>query len=147
MKARIALTPLATAIAFGLFAVPAHAASPLTTEQRPLGAFSAIQASVPYHLVIKAQGAPSLSLSGPKEKLDNIETVISDDTLVIRNRAKFNFTFNLGRSQAEAVTIMVSAPMLKALKLSGSGDVDLDQLASSPATNLPSVPTVRAMCA
>ncbi|UUZ50120.1 hypothetical protein LP420_08980 [Massilia sp. B-10] len=66
---------LAAALVFGVFAAQAATAqSNVVTEQRQLGAFKAIELSGPYQVVIKAQGTQSVSLSGPKDKLAEVET-------------------------------------------------------------------------
>jgi hypothetical protein len=69
-------TTLAIALAAGLLTTSAIQAAPAdhVSEQRPIGAFRAIELSGPYHVMIKAQGKPALTLSGEPKQLADIET-------------------------------------------------------------------------
>jgi hypothetical protein len=142
MKPALKATALAVAaLACGAIATEASQAQPapsarsaVVTEQRPVGAFNAIEVAGPWRVVIQAQaqaqGRPALELSGERKQLDEIETVVRGDTLVVRpvQRKGFVFTFNARRHETPVVRI--SAAALRSLKMSGSGDVELTQLAS-----------------
>ena len=81
---------LAAAIACGTLAFqPVHAADEqresaphAITERRPAGAFSAIELSGPYDVVIRAQSATGLSVTGERKQIDGVETFVRGDTLV-----------------------------------------------------------------
>lgn len=102
-------------------------------QKRPVAAFSAIELNGPYHVIIQAQGERALEVSGEAKQLENIDTTIEGDTLIVRPRQRLRFVFGLGKSHDE-VTVRINAPGLKSLKNSGSGDVQLSQLQSGPLT-------------
>lgn len=121
---------LAAAIAAGFLATQAsHAESPgqPVTQQRQLAAFSAIELSGPYDVVVRAQGRQAVELSGDPKLLDEIETVVRGDTLLVRPVQRMGFNFSWGKRR-DTVTIAITASQLKSLRMSGSGDVDLSQL-------------------
>jgi hypothetical protein len=99
--------------------------SDVVTEQRAVGAFTAIELSGPCKVVVRAQGKPSLELSGERKQLDDIETVVRGDTLVGRPVARNAFHFSLGKRR-DSVTVNITASMLKSLKMNGSGEVELE---------------------
>jgi hypothetical protein len=130
MHTALKQTSLAVAFAAGLLTTAAIQAAPADTisEQRPVGAFRAIELSGPYHVIIKAQGKPALTLSGERRQVAEIETVVSGDTLIVRpiRREGFHFTFG---GRRDRVTIHITAAMLASLNMNGGGDVELEQLA------------------
>lgn len=122
---------LAAAIAAGFLATQAsHAEAPAApvTLQRTVEAFSAIELSGPYEVVVRAQGRQALTLSGERKQLDEIETFVRGDTLVVRPVERNGFHFSWGKRRAPVV-IQITASQLKSLAMSGSGDVELAQLA------------------
>lgn len=127
----------ATALAALLVGGAIHAQAPtqaaavggnaIVTEQRPVGAIAAIDVSVPWHVVIQAAGdKPSLQVSGERKTLDEIETVMRGDTLVVRSKTHFGFHMVLDFDRHGPVTVRISAPALAKLHMGGSGAVDLD---------------------
>lgn len=131
MKTVLKPALLAAAIAAGLLATQAsHAEAPraaAVTQQRNLAAFSAIELSGPFDVVVRAQGRQALQLSGENtQQLDQIDTFVRGDTLVVRQLERKGFHFSWGKRQAP--TISITAAQLTSLKMSGSGDVDLSQL-------------------
>ena len=118
---------LALALATGLAAAGSQAAS--VTEQRALAPFHAIDVSGPYDIVIRAQGKHALELRGDSKQLAEIDTRVSGDTLIVRPASRNGFSFNFGR-RTEPVRITITAAMLNSLKMSGSGDVTLEQVNS-----------------
>src|SRR5690349_17299888 len=132
MKTLFKQSAIAVALVFAVGAVAVRASYADSTapvaasvsEQRQVGAFKAIELAGPYHVVIKAQGANTLELSGEPKQLANVETVVLGDTLIVRplKRSDKYFGFHFGRSHT-AVTVHITAAMLQSLKLSGSGDV------------------------
>ena len=127
---------LAAAIAAGFLATQAsHAEAPgqPVTQQRQLAAFSAIELSGPYDVVVRAQGRQAVELSGDPKLLEEIETVVRGDTLVVRPVQRMGFHFGWGKRR-DTVTIAITASQLKSLRMSGSGDVDLSQLSGERVT-------------
>ncbi|MBA4095074.1 MAG: DUF2807 domain-containing protein, partial [Candidatus Accumulibacter sp.] len=97
------------------------------TEQRSVGAFSAIELSGPYDVTIDAQGRSGLRLSGEREQLDGVEVFVRGDTLVVRPLERRSFQFGFSQRR-QAVTIDIGTPQLERLAMSGSGDVTLAQV-------------------
>lgn len=122
---------LAAAIGAGFLATQAsHAETPpaAVSLQRNVAAFSAIELSGPYDVVVRAQGRQSLTLSGERKDLDQIETFVRGDTLVVRPARRSRFQFSWSK-QHTPVVIHITASQLERLEMSGSGDVALTQLA------------------
>ncbi|WP_317204025.1 GIN domain-containing protein [Janthinobacterium sp.] len=120
------LFPCAAALALlGALGAPAHSAT-VQTEQRALAAFSAIELSGPYQVLIVAQGARALELSGPAGQLAEVETVVNDGTLFVRPHKARNFLSQFGNND-EPVTVRIRAAGLQGLRAGGSGDVTLEQ--------------------
>lgn len=120
------LFPCAAALALlAALGAPARSAT-VQTEQRALAAFSAIELSGPYHVLIVAQGARAVELSGPAAQLAGVETVVNGGTLFVRPRKTGNFLFQFGKD-AEPVTVRIRAAGLQGLRAGGSGDVELEQ--------------------
>lgn len=134
MNSLLQQAAVATLIAAGVLAAPAlHADSGKTetvSEQRQVGAFKSIDLSGPYNVAIKAQGQNALSLTGERKQLAEVETFVSGDTLVVRPVRRHGFFFSFGKAR-DQVTLNITAPGLSSLKISGSGDVDLDQVSGN----------------
>ncbi|HEX8788577.1 MAG TPA: DUF2807 domain-containing protein, partial [Telluria sp.] len=124
MKTAIKLTAIAAALACGLIVTQAGIAQPqmpaqngAVTEQRPVGAFSAIELHGPYRVLIEAQGKPALSVTGERKDIDEVVTEVHGDTLVVHPRNQVGFTFNLNfGKQRDPVTIRITAAALKSLR-------------------------------
>lgn len=128
MQTALKLT-LAAAIGIGLLgAGDGHAQSGdgSVAQQRSVGAFSAIELNGPYDVVVNVQGRPGVVLSGERARLDEVETVVRGDTLVVRPVSRKGFHFSFGK-QRQGVTISIGAPRLTSLSMAGSGDVVLEQ--------------------
>jgi len=124
-------TLIAGAIGAGLLsidAIGARTADARITEQRTLGAFSAIEVSGPFDVVVQAGGVPGLSLRGERDQLRQVDVFVRGDTLVVRPTARVEWTFGY-TPEREHVTLSVAAPGLARLTLAGSGDVVLEQVA------------------
>lgn len=124
-------TALATLIAASVLAAPALYADAgkheQVSEQRQTGAFTSIDLSGPYNVMIKAQGKNALSLTGTRDQLADVETVVSGDTLMVRPLRRNGFFFGFGK-KSDQVTLHITAATLASLKMSGSGDVTLEQV-------------------
>ena len=115
-----ALALLAAAAAATALAAP-------VTQQRSMAAFSAIDISGPYEVVVRAQGAQSVSLSGEQKDLADVDTVMRGTTLVIKPKTQRNPLFNVGK---ERVTVTIQAPALTSVRSGITGDMRIDQLAA-----------------
>lgn len=124
-------TALATLLAVSVLAAPALYADAgnqdVVSEQRQFGAFTAIDLSGPYKVAITTQGGNALSLTGTREQLADVETVVNGDTLVVRPVQRHAFFFGFGKRHDRA-TLHITAATLASLKMSGSGDVTLEQV-------------------
>lgn len=100
-----------------------------TRENRPATAFSRIEIEGPYKVLIDAQGAPAIEVSGPKRQVEQLETVIQGDTLHVRPLRRNHWVFGFGR-QHDPVIVKINATGLKALSNGGSGDVELEHVDS-----------------
>jgi hypothetical protein len=137
MKTAIKLTAIAAALACG--AIASHASfaqapaqqtqgAGIVTEQRQVGAFSAIELAGPYRVVIDAQARQAVQVSGERKQLDEMEVAVRGDTLVVRPLQRTGFSFNFGKRRDIIPTVTIGAAGLKSLKMSGSGDVELEQV-------------------
>jgi hypothetical protein len=131
MKTAHQLTIVAALVAGAIATQPSFAqpqaqdaARAQATEQRQLAPFSAIELAGPYRVIVDAQSRQSLTLSGPRKDLAEIETVVRGDTLVVRPVARTGNFFSFGK-HCEPVTIHINAASLNRLAMSGSGDVAL----------------------
>ena len=115
----IAFASIALGLAAGASAAP-------VTEQRSVGAFTAIEAGGPYDFKIAALGPQALTLSGEANDLAEIETFLRGSTLVVRARERNGFHFNFNKRNHPTVTI--GAPALNMVRANGSGDVSVTQV-------------------
>ncbi|BDT58044.1 hypothetical protein MasN3_15380 [Massilia varians] len=106
----------------------AEAPAAPVTLQRTVAPFSAVELSGPYEVVLRVQGRQALTLSGEHKQFDGIETFVRGDTLVVRPVERNGFHFSWGKRRAPVI-IRITASQLTSLKMSGSGDVELAQLA------------------
>ena len=134
IKHTIRHTTLAAAMLFTTFAAGhAHADSKAdstyTTERRTVAPFSSIHLGIPYQVIITADTGNTIELSGPRDKLADIETTVSGDTLTVRrpSRNGWSFNFSAGKDGKPPLTVRISAANLKLLRNGGSGDVELQQ--------------------
>jgi hypothetical protein len=130
MKTGLKHTALAAAVTLGIIASQLSYAESVhtVTEQRQVAAFSSVELSGPYRVAIRASGKPGVELSGEHKQVQEVETVVHGDTLIVRPVKRTGVFFGIERRR-DAVTVNISATTLNSLKTSGSGDVDLDQLA------------------
>ena len=96
-------------------------------ETRTVAAFTTIDVAGPYKVLINASSATrGLELNGLRKDFADIETIVEKDTLIIRPRRNATFNLRFGKGH-DPVTINIATSGLKALNMSGSGDVDLDR--------------------
>lgn len=97
-------------------------------ETRKVSDFSGISSSGSYNVLVTMGNTESLRLEGDAEQIAEIETVVEDGTLKIRNK-KRNGSWNRGWNGK--VNIYVTAKSLKNITLSGSGDIMIKGLVKS----------------
>ena len=96
----------------------------VVTQARPLAAFSAIELSGPFDVLVDTQAPPGVRITGPVADLANVETIVERDTLVVRSRQRNGWHFSFGKRR-DNVTLIVGAPRVTSLRNAGSGDVEL----------------------
>jgi hypothetical protein len=119
---------LFTTLAAGHAHADSKADSTFTTERRTVAPFSSIHLGIPYQVIITADTGNTIELSGPRDKLADIETTVSGDTLTVRRPSRNGWSFNFSAGKdAKPLTVRISAANLKLLRNGGSGDVELQQ--------------------
>jgi hypothetical protein len=91
----------------------------------PVGAFQSIEVAGPYEVEVRTGGAPSVTASGPEKLIERLVVEVRGDRLVIHPRRENGF--NWGSSSGTA-RIQVTAPMLRAAAIAGSGDIAVDRI-------------------
>jgi hypothetical protein len=89
-------------------------------ETRDVGGFTKVSFGVAGELFIKIGPEYHLTIEGSKRALDEIETVVSGDRLVIK-KENWRFSFN----DDDRVTINLSMPEIEGLGVSGSGKAQI----------------------
>ncbi|MFZ5705543.1 MAG: head GIN domain-containing protein [Pseudomonadota bacterium] len=90
--------------------------------------FSRIVVEGPYDVEVRTGGRPEASARGPQDQLDRLIIAVDGDTLVVKTR-RSAWSWNAGRN---ATRVAITAPALRSVQLSGSGNIVLDQ-AKGPA--------------
>lgn len=90
---------------------------PEVTEERSLEAYSAIAAEFPGDVLITYGNAYKLSIEGQQNIIDELETVVTNNLLTIKFK-KNNIIKN-----ADQLTVRITTPDIKSLRLNGSGNM------------------------
>ena len=98
---------------------------PSVDRNYQVGAFQAIEVAGPYEVEVRTGGAPSVSASGPQKLIDRLVVEVKGDRLLIHPRN--DNSFNWGSSKGTA-RIQVTAPMLRAAAIAGSGGIAVDRV-------------------
>ncbi len=105
-----------------------HSKSSISDETRNVSGFSGISSAGSYNVYITMGNTESLRIEGDSEQVSQIETVVEDGTLKIRNKQRTGGWKNYnGR-----VNIYINAKSLKSIVLSGSGDIKVSGTVKSP---------------
>src|SRR5258706_2805343 len=95
-----------------------------TRSDRPVSGFNAISLSAPLKLELVQGDTESLSLEGDEAAIAELETVVEDRVLKIRNKSKSSFNWGNANNWGNAkVRGKVTARNIEALRISGSGDI------------------------
>lgn len=100
------------------------------TETRPIGSFSAIENSTPFDVIYHKADTTSLQIKAEVNILQHIITETLNNSLEVRT-SPMNACFDY----MERPVIMVTAPALSKIYLSGSGEIIADEM-SGPAVSL-----------
>jgi hypothetical protein len=98
-------------------------------ETRNVSGFTGISSAGSYNVIITMGNTESLKLEGNAEQIAEIETVVEEGILKIRNK-KRNGSWN--NNWNGKVNIYVNAKSLKSITLSGSGDIDVKGTVKAP---------------
>lgn len=100
-------------------------AGPTVTQSFDLKGFTGVKVAGPDDVTIRQGDAFSISAKGPKTELDELEIKLDGSTLAIgRKREGFSF----GHRNSDGVQIEITMPKLDALRLTGSGSIDADNV-------------------
>ncbi len=94
----------------------------VSDETRNVSGFNGISSAGSYNVIITMGNTEGLKLEGDTEQISEIETVVEDGTLKIRNKKRSG---SWNRGWTSKVNIYVNAKSLKSITLSGSGDIDV----------------------
>jgi hypothetical protein len=92
-------------------------------ETRSVSGFDAIASSGSFSVHVKIDGSETLSLSGPEDLLNQIETVVEHGTLKIKFKNEHWWSDNHNN---ERVDVYVTAKKLETLINSGSGSIKVE---------------------
>ncbi|MFP5455667.1 head GIN domain-containing protein [Rhizorhabdus sp.] len=101
---------------------PALADTPASRDY-PVSAFSRVVVEGPYDVEIRDGARPSASARGPQEQLDRLIMAVEGDALMVKTRNS-NWSWGTGRN---VTRVAITAPSLRSVQLSGSGNIALDQ--------------------
>jgi len=102
---------------------------PLVKETRDLKGFTKVNFGVPGNLYITFGSEFKVEMEGEKSFLEEIETEVSGDKLVIK-KEDWHFSMN------EKVTVYITMPELKGLGVSGSGKAEIKDPVKAENLNL-----------
>lgn len=102
-------------------------ADTLASRDFPVVGFNRVVVEGPYDVEIRTGNRSTASARGPKEQLDRLIVVVEGDALVVKTR-KSGWGWGTGRNVAR---VAITAPSLRSVQLSGSGNVLLDQARGS----------------
>ena len=97
----------------------------LSDDERSVSGFKGISSSGSYNVRITMGNKESLRLEGDDEVIKEIETVVENGILKIRNKKHDNWNWRSARGK---VTIYISAKALNSITLSGSGNISVNGL-------------------
>lgn len=92
-------------------------------DERSVSGFRGISSSGSFDVKITMGNKESLRLEGDDDVIKDIETIVENGILKIRNRKQGNWNW---RSVRNKVTIYITAKSLNSITLSGSGDISVN---------------------
>lgn len=101
----------------------------LVTENRPVEKFHALNLSGGITATVHRGAQPALKLTGSKEALERLETVVEDGTLIIRRKRTEGF-FNFG-TRSDSISADITVTELDSIKASGGTEIRGDGLLGS----------------
>lgn len=95
------------------------------SEERSVGEFTTVSICCGMHLEFTQGAQRTVMLEADESLLPDVETFVQGEELTVRFRQPFSF-FSFPRNRA--VTVMISAPTLQGLDLSGGAAAQIDRL-------------------
>ncbi len=121
------LVAITTALAAaGCGSTSAGDGGPAVDRSFQVGSFQSIEVAGPYEVQVRTGGAPSVTASGPEELLKRLVVEVKGDRLLIHPRKESGLNWSGSKGTAR---IQVTAPMLRAAAIAGSGDLMVDKIA------------------
>ena len=96
-------------------------------QLRPLTGFERIELLGALDVIYQQADSFSVKVKAPVNALDNVETRVEGNTLVVNMKGTNNI-INIGVSNSENVTVYVTSPDFIGIELRGSGDFDCKNL-------------------
>lgn len=96
---------------------------PVTTQSFDLGGFTGVKLAGPDDVTIRRGNSFSITATGPKKVIDKLEIKLDGDMLSV-GRKKSGFSF--GSNDDDDVEIAITMPALRAVRLTGSGEIAAD---------------------
>ncbi len=115
-------------LAVFLFIAAATPVSAQSEQKREVSGFNSIGSAGPFNVHVKIDGTESLKLTGDAAILNEIETFVKGEKLVIQ--FKHEYDREHGSDNAEGINIYVTAKSLSALTNAGSGTTTVDGVLS-----------------
>jgi len=119
---RIAVIAALVALPLAVGATPAEAA----TQTYGVSDFNRMRIAGPFDVHVHVGGSPSARANGPKDALDRLSVDQNGDTLVVKTLPGGWGGWPTG--SRGPVVIEVSVPDLRAVSITGSGDVTVDRM-------------------
>jgi hypothetical protein len=122
--ALILLIGTALVIAVSACGIALEDDGPYTRTHRPVEPFHRLTVDGSTTVVVRPGRAGTLSLAGGRNRVADVITRVEDGTLIVETRDSSG-TIDLGTGH---VTIVAHSPRLSAVRLAGSGEIDLPNL-------------------
>ena len=96
----------------------------VTTQARPVSAFSSIDASGSVKVHVKQDSSSSVKIETDENLMEYVEVYVKGSTLVVKTKDGFNL------NPSKDLIVYTAAPVFKTVDVSGSGDIISDNIIS-----------------
>jgi len=96
------------------------------TQVRALAPFAALELNGPFAIVVTAQGEQAVEVSGDDNLLGEVETLVSGDTLIVRQLQGQGMRIGV-QKVVKPLVVHITSDTLRRIRLNGSGNLDLSQ--------------------
>lgn len=120
---------MAAAIALSACTVSkAEDGGPTTSRTFPVGGFTKIEVAGPFDVDVTTGGQPNVAAQGPQKLLDRMVVEVDGSTLRIHPEKRTGWFRSGSRWSGGKARVAVSAPMIEAASIAGSGDVRVNRV-------------------